>query len=77
MTLERGLAETMFVVSLIMALDITLPTLPPMPWINLAIINVERSCAYKQTTDAAINKIIPEIIIGRLPTLSDKKPMMG
>ena len=43
MTLERGLAESVFVVSLIMALDIIVPTLPPMPWMNLAIINVERS----------------------------------
>ena len=60
-----------------MALDVTVPTLPPTPCKNLATINVERVSAVMQMYEAIMNKMIPEIITGFLPSLSDKKPMNG
>ena len=59
-TLDNGLPESLsVVVSLIMALDITVPTLAPMPCINRARINVVKVSAFRQINEAIRNRIMP------------------
>ena len=77
-TLERDLAVSLALfVSRIIALDITLPTLAPTPWMILQNIKEFRLSVVEQTIDAAINKARPDNSTGRLPILSDKNPTSG